>query len=36
MAFAFHAMPSDVLRRVQMYVIDIEKRLRREEPRSSG
>ncbi len=35
-AFAFHAMPSDVLRRVQMYVIDIEKRLRREEPRSSG
>jgi len=29
-AFAFHAMPSDVLRRVQMYVIDIEKRLRRE------
>jgi len=30
-AFAFHAMPSDVLRRVQMYVIDIEKRLRREE-----
>lgn len=29
-AFAFHAMPSEVLRRVQMYVIDIEKRLRRE------
>ncbi|HEY0878405.1 MAG TPA: flagellar regulator YcgR PilZN domain-containing protein [Zeimonas sp.] len=29
-AFAFHAMPNDVLRRVQMYVIDIEKRLRRE------
>ena len=29
-AFAFHAMPSDVLRRVQMYVIDIEKRLRRD------
>lgn len=29
-AFAFHAMPSDVLRRVQMYVIDIEKRLRNE------
>ena len=34
-AFAFHAMPSDVLRRVQMYVIDIEKRLRREGPTSS-
>ncbi len=34
-AFAFHAMPSDVLRRVQMYVIDIEKRLRREEPTRS-
>jgi c-di-GMP-binding flagellar brake protein YcgR len=29
-AFAFHAMPSEVLRRVQMYVIDIEKRLRHE------
>ncbi len=29
-AFAFHAMPSEALRRVQMYVIDIEKRLRRE------
>lgn len=29
-AFAFHAMPGEVLRRVQMYVIDIEKRLRRE------
>lgn len=29
-AFAFHAMPSDLLRRVQMYVIDIEKRLRRQ------
>lgn len=34
-AFAFHAMPSDVLRRVQMYVIDIEKRLRRQD-RGSG
>jgi len=31
-AFAFHAMPTEVLRRVQMYVLDIEKRLRREEP----
>ncbi|MDT3677600.1 MAG: flagellar regulator YcgR PilZN domain-containing protein [Burkholderiaceae bacterium] len=30
-AFAFHAMPTEVLRRVQMYVLDIEKRLRREE-----
>ncbi len=29
-AFAFHAMPSEVLRRVQRYVIDIEKRGRRE------
>lgn len=34
-AFAFHAMPSDVLRRVQMYVIDIEKRLRREGSQTS-
>lgn len=29
-AFAFHAMPSEVLRRVQMYVLDVEKRGRRE------
>jgi len=29
-AFAFHAMPSEVLRRVQRYVIEIEKRGRRE------
>lgn len=27
-AFAFQAMPSEVLRRIQVYVIDIEKRLR--------
>lgn len=35
-AFAFHAMPSDVLRRVQMYVLDIEKRMRRDGADSSG
>jgi len=29
--FAFHAMSTDMLRRVQMYVLDIERRLRREE-----
>jgi len=30
-AFAFHAMPSETVRRVQMYVLDIERRRRHEE-----
>lgn len=35
-AFEFHAMPAEALRRVQVYVIDIEKRSRRNDDRSAS